>query len=251
MRGDGRAWPRGGRHLVGRRLGILGQLRLRRSPGGAGRRRSRARRRAGSSSHSSSLIAERSSSDEVGVGHLAHPLRDQLARPRALWRRLNSGSVSGVIVYSTASVATESRIASYSLRARPRRAPPAGRAPAARSTAGRSAVSSICRVRSERGPWSSWSPMLRERDDVVGDDLGVDVGDLAAGGAGRGRGSVKRPDLPRLDRLEDHADRQPVRDVSRRPRRRSAAPTSTGSAVVRKTTGMPSSEAEEEAEVDR
>jgi hypothetical protein len=81
------------------------------------------------------------------------------SRTAAFWRSLKSGSVRGVMVYSTASVATDSRIASYS------RVPTAARTagwmtPLARSTAGRSESWIKSRMRSERGPCSSSSPMF-------------------------------------------------------------------------------------------
>ena len=133
-------------------------------------------------------IAERSSSAKSVGG--SSRIRSAISlRTCALWRRLNSGSVSGVIVYSTASAATDSRIASYSRvpdrdpDRRLRRRRPRGRRP------GRSAVSIICRVRSDARPVQQLVADVAEGDDVVGDDPGVDVGDLAAGGAGRGPGS--------------------------------------------------------------
>ena len=72
--------------------------------------------------------------------------------PRSAWRRLNSGSVSGVIVYSTPSVATDSRIASYSLRAH--RDPHRSACTAARGAIDGRPQRRLDhrRVRSERGP---------------------------------------------------------------------------------------------------
>ena len=72
-------------------------------------------------------------------------------RTAALCWRLNSGSVSGVIVYSTASLAIDSRIASYW------RVPMATLTagltrPTLRSIAGRRRLSIIQRVRSDCGP---------------------------------------------------------------------------------------------------
>jgi hypothetical protein len=80
-------------------------------------------------------------------------------RIESLWARLNSGSRNGVIVKPTASCATDRRIWSYSLV--PTAILTAARAgPAARSIAGPIAVSSICLVRSPRGPSSRKLPMF-------------------------------------------------------------------------------------------
>ena len=132
---------------------------------------------------------------------------------------------------------------------RPPRAPLSWPRPTARSTAGRSAVSIIARVRSERGPVQQLVADVAEGHDVVGDDLRVDLGDLRLAAQEQAL-ELERPDLPRLDRLEDHPDAEPVGHVADDHAADRQHPPLVGSSLGHEGHRDAEQEAEEEAEVD-